>query len=157
MITPLLNQNDIYLYFDAIRQIHAKNVLDIGMTLKRCGAVSRQVADSAIDPSVFLCGICPDMEPLIPVYQIIYQEILTQEKLLKNESKIKEFDLAVLLKPAKEPFINDVFFTYLKQHAKRMLVDHMTARQLLPYFPKKEVRTIHLDSNLYYLIRNNRC
>lgn len=152
MIEPITNQNDIYLYFEAIRQLKAKNVLDIGMTLKRCGAICRQVADSFIEPTVHLCGVDTNPDIIVPIYRSIYQEILTAEEFLNNESEIKEYDLAVLLKLTNTFFLNTLFIDFLKQHAKRLLMDHETGKVFLHSILQKNVKTISLDRDFYYLV-----
>lgn len=153
MITPIVLQNDIYLYFETIRQLQAKTVLDIGMTLKRCGAICRQVADSSIDPSVFLCGVDLDPDTTVPIYRNLYQEILSPEALLKKQSDDKFYELAVLLELPKDVLMNEVLITFLKNNTKYLLTDHEADRHLLSCFPRKNVKTITLDNSRYYLIR----
>ena len=153
MITPLVLQNDIYLYFETIRQLRAKSVLDIGMTLKRCGAICRQVADSSIDPSVFLCGIDLDPETTVPIYRSIYQEILTQEELMEKRSVVKVYELAVLLGLPRDVLMNKALISFLKKNTECLLTDHEADRYLLPSFSQKKIKTITLDNSQYYLIK----
>lgn len=149
MIEPITNQNDIYLYFEAIRQMKAKSVLDIGMTLKRCGAVCRQVADSAIEPAVHLCGIDLDPETTPPVYHSIYQEILAQESLFKKTTG--HYDLAVLLNLPKDVLSDQALLKYTRDHAAYLLSDREAEHCLLQYFSREGMQTITLDHDQYLL------
>lgn len=150
MITPIVKQNDIYLYFETIRQLHAKSVLDIGMTLKRCGAICRQVADSAIDPAVHLCGIDFTPETTPPVYHCLYQEILSMESLLKKTTG--HYDLAVLLNLSKDVLTDHALLNYIKDHADYLLSDRDAEHDMLRSFLLKNTRTISLDDDQYLLI-----
>lgn len=155
MISPLVNQNDIYLYFETIRQLHAKSVLDIGLTLKRCGAICRQVADSAIDPAVHLCGIDFDPETTPPVYQSLYQELLSPEAFMHKGTADDQYDLAVLLNLPKDILTDQTLLGYIKDHASYLLTDKSASKILLPFFLKKEAKTIALDHDSYLLIYNS--
>ena len=155
MISPLVNQNDIYLYFETIRQLQAKSVLDIGLTLKRCGAICRQVADSAIDPSVYLCGIDLDPETTPPVYQRLYQELLSPEEFMQKGTADDHYDLAVLLNLPKEVLADQALLVYIKEHAAYLLSDEGASKLLFPFFSKKDTKTIALDHDSYLLIRNS--
>ncbi len=150
MITPIVKQNDIYLYFETIRQLKAASVLDIGLTLKRCGAVCRQVADSAIDPAVHLTGIDPDPETTPPIYHRIYQEILSPESLL--EKRDGRYDLAVLLQLPEDVLSDQTLLQYIKNHAACLLSDRNAEPTLLHYYARERIRTITLDQDQYLLV-----
>ena len=152
MTTPLVKQNDIYLYFETIRQLRAESVLDIGMTLKRCGAISRQVADSAIDPQVYLCGIDLDPETTCPIYQCLYQEILSPEELLQKGINSAPYDLAMLLNLPKESLTDQALLDFIKGHARYLLADNGASKTLMPFFSNNDAKTITLDTDTYLLI-----
>lgn len=153
MITLLINQNDIYLYFETIRQLQAKSVLDIGLTLKRCGAISRQVADSAIDPAVHLCGIDLDPETTTPVYQCLYQELLSPEEFIQKGTAQDHYDLAVLLNLPEEILADQKLLRCIHDHASFLLSDRDADQFLLTRYSHESVQTITLDHNQYLLMK----
>lgn len=71
----IVNQNDVYLYFEIIRQLKPESVLDAGMFLKRIGAVSRQAMNAEISAGVELCGIDVMPECGAGVYGVIYDKV----------------------------------------------------------------------------------
>ncbi len=48
----LTNRSAIYIYFDLIKQLEPKRILDIGMFLKRTGSVSRKMMARQVPESV---------------------------------------------------------------------------------------------------------
>ncbi len=85
---------DIYVYYELIRQADPQSILDIGMFLKRCGAVSRQVMGLEISPKVHLDGAAFPGETDFPVYHRIYDTIYPSLKAVA-ESGI-HYDVATL-------------------------------------------------------------
>lgn len=88
----IINQNDMYLYFEIINQIEPDSIIDIGMFLKRIGAISRQVNGFFVPDNVVLDGI--DIMPhlSVKVYEKIYDNIASIAdligKTLKDDLKI---------------------------------------------------------------------
>lgn len=77
--------DEIYTYFEVIRQLSPSCILDVGMMLKRMGAVSRQVMHCAIPQSAQLDGVDLYSEVTLPIYETIYNHIYPAA-LLPNES-----------------------------------------------------------------------
>ena len=46
----MLKKNDIYIFFETMKQLEPHSILDIGMFFKRIGAVSRNAMDEEIHP-----------------------------------------------------------------------------------------------------------
>jgi hypothetical protein len=88
----LINENDIYVYFEIIKQNSAKRVLDVGMFLSRIKAVSRQVENLSINENVILDGVNITSEEIFPVYQTIYDSIIT------NYDWGNDYDLIIFLR-----------------------------------------------------------
>lgn len=88
----LINENDIYVYFEIIKQNSAKRVLDVGMFLSRIKAVSRQVENLSINENVILDGVNITSEEIFPVYQKIYDSIIT------NYDWGNDYDLIIFLR-----------------------------------------------------------
>lgn len=86
------DENDIYVYFEVIRQLQPSSVLDFGMMLKRMGALSRQAMNCRIPQNIRLDGV--DLYPYIelPIYQIVYDNIYDMKNLPD-----RKYDLGVML------------------------------------------------------------
>ncbi len=81
----VVNQNAVYLYFEIVRQIKPEIIIDVGMFLKRIGAVSRQAMGMEIGRNVELCGIDAMPECSAGVYGTIYDRIWSIEEFAENE------------------------------------------------------------------------
>ena len=88
------NENDITTYFYCIRDIMPKEVLDIGMFLKRCTAVSRFLNGWEISFNTKLTGVdlYPDLK--MDIYTKIYDKIISLEKV---SSLNQHFDLTIIM------------------------------------------------------------
>ncbi|MGN0342148.1 MAG: DUF4422 domain-containing protein [Roseburia sp.] len=71
----ITKENDIYLYFEIIRQLRPASVLDVGMFLSRIGAVSRQAMGCEVPEMVILDGVRTEESVCLPVYEGIYGRI----------------------------------------------------------------------------------
>ncbi len=85
----VVNQNAVYLYFEIVRQIKPERIIDVGMFLKRIGAVSRQAMGMEIGRNVELCGIDAMPECSAGVYGTIYDRIWSIEEFAENEGTIE--------------------------------------------------------------------
>jgi len=85
----IVNQNDVYLYFEMVRQIKPERIIDAGMFLKRIGAVSRQAMGMEIGRNVEICGIDAMPKCSAGVYSIIYDSIWSIKDFTENEGIIE--------------------------------------------------------------------
>lgn len=115
--------NDIYVYFELIRQINPANILDVGMFLKRIGAVARQAMNCEVPRQICLEGIDLFPQIKIPIYRGIYNEIYELEAIDARLST-RHYDLAVLLR------VNEWLtgekqgvWEYLVKHSRCILAD----------------------------------
>lgn len=154
-MNELTKQNDLYIYFEVIRQLRADPVLDLGMTLKRAGAVSRQIADSAIPPDTTLVGVDFASTPSLPVYETLYDRILTMEKLLSDTEEFPHFALAVSLFLPELSSHARKLLPFLKANCSFILTDSDSHDLFLPYFSEKKARSIKNGQNEYLLIETN--
>ncbi len=95
----LSSQEDIYLYFQTITELKVKSVLDVGMTLKRFGALDRNIANLRLPDEVRLTGV--DIFPhwKTDVYKNVYDEIIPMDKYLEMNATVKKknYELAMML------------------------------------------------------------
>lgn len=69
------SRNDIYLFFEMIRQAVPKRVLDVGLFVQKTGMISRQAMNCEIPADVELTGWNILNHSILPVYETIYNEI----------------------------------------------------------------------------------
>lgn len=86
------DQDEIYTYFEVIRQLSPACILDVGMMLKRMGAVSRQAMHCVIPQNVRLDGVDFYPEVELPIYHGIYDHIYLDSCLPEDV-----YDLSVCL------------------------------------------------------------
>lgn len=151
-MNELTRQNDLYIYFEVIRQLQANPVLDLGMTLKRAGAVSRQIADSSIDSNTTLIGV--DFAPAqsFPVYEMLYDRILTIEKLLSDPEDFPHFSLAVSLFLPEVSAYKEKLLPFLKAHCGYVLTDFQSRDLFFPLYSEKKARSIKNGEDTYLLL-----
>ena len=82
----LKNENSIYMFYEAIEQLEPEKILDVGMFLKRTGAVSRKVMSRDIPEDRQLTGIDFFPELTFPVWNMIYDQIETAESYYKKRT-----------------------------------------------------------------------
>lgn len=71
----IIDDAEIYVYFELIERLAPKRILDFGMFLKRIGTVSRQAMDREIPSDVWLEAVDLFPEIKLPVYKRVYDEI----------------------------------------------------------------------------------
>lgn len=92
----LTNENDIYLYFEIMRQLQPTSVLDVGMFLSRIGAVSRQAMGCEVPQTITLEGVCTRESEELSVYKTVYDQIyLSWENLYQKDTV---YDMGVALR-----------------------------------------------------------
>lgn len=100
----LISSDVLYSYFMLINDIEPEKVLDIGMLLKRVGALSRDIEGLEVDEHVQLDGI--DISSAFPdddvkIYSTIYDHIYTMDEFisvissLDNSDRELKYDLVV--------------------------------------------------------------
>ena len=98
----MYTQNDIFVFYEIINDIKPEKVLDVGMFLKSVGSVSRKIMDKKIDENIWMKGVDFMPEVQFPVFQQIYDEIITIQSFLKQSDNKEKYDLGVFLKKRKE-------------------------------------------------------
>lgn len=110
------DENDIYIYFEVISRVNPSCILDFGMMLKRMGALSRQAMSRAIAQSVRLDGVDLYPDVLLPIYQVIYNQIYRMENLPD-----RKYDLGIVL--CMEKRMDLTVIEYLCRHTSLILFD----------------------------------
>ncbi len=148
----LCDKYEIFPFFASIQQLKAKRVLDLGMVLHGCGAISRFVADAAIEPDVFLCGITGAFDETPGVYHAIYNEVLTPEELLSERSSTNHFDLSLCFFPG---FLEDkstVLLPFLKSHTSRLLCRKDAEKTIHSFFSNEQIRPVTYEGYHFLMV-----
>lgn len=118
------NWNDIYTYFQVIREYKPRLILDVGMLLKRTGCISRGTMSFEALDGIQLDGIDIFSEYKLNVYFSIYDHVYTvYETDLLPEGIV--YDMIMMLSIA--DFITkeqeDTLFQYAIKHARYIFTD----------------------------------
>lgn len=92
----LTSETDMYAFFEIIDRTEAESILDVGMFLKRIGAVSRQVKDRQIPMEKNLTGVDFFPETECPVWNTVYDSICCSNEIFLPENH-KTYELAMVL------------------------------------------------------------
>ena len=142
----ITDENDIYIYFELIRILQPASILDVGMALKRMGAISRQAMHCEIPRDALLDGI--DWQPEIdfPVYHKVYSNIYTMDQFPEQK-----YDLAILL--AAQGFVNVKLLERIAVSAKNMFfdADDMICRNYMA--AKYECQAIQFEGRTFGLAK----
>lgn len=163
----IVNQNDIFVYFEMIKRNEPKSILDIGMFLKRIGAVSRQAMEYEIPQDIFLCGIDIFPEFGLSVYEMIFNKIntigeITNEivELSKNKTmKGQKYDLTMLMRLSgvllKEQ--EQMLWMYALTHSRLVFSDAQAADQMIKYGIINGYIDVGVDENHKYALVQGLC
>lgn len=92
----LTNETDMYAFFEMIDRTEADRILDVGMFLKRIGAVSRQIKDKEISREKKLTGIDFFTEIDCPIWNTIYDSVYQPDEFFLPENN-QTYELAMVL------------------------------------------------------------
>lgn len=144
----ITDKNDIFVFFEVIRLGQPERMLDIGMFLKRIGAVSRNVKDFEIPKTTILDAYTLTPEREINIYKTIYDNIY-----IKDFPKV-EYDLVTLIRPegvfsAKETanIIKSICCI-----TRRILVDDNTLKAYKGAFSYKDMTPLSSENSHYKIL-----
>lgn len=165
----ITNQNDMYLYSEIIHQAEPHSVIDIGMFLKRIGALTRNIKDRSIPYDMILDGVDFAPEITAKIYEKVYDTIEpyplfrdTLPETVKESDRLydNQYDLAFIL--GTEDFLEKNERTELLKwgcsHAKYLVIsgtlDSWNVKK--DDFAKRNlnVKELHVETDEYRLIMN---
>ena len=145
----LKDENMLYIYFEAMEQIEPKRVLDIGMMLKRFGCISRRAMNREVPGTVEITGVDFFPEVKFPVWEQIYDKILSMEE-FEQEVLKETYDLTVLL--GTDAFMTEALWnTYVEKlcgHTRYILSDGLPEQ----WSANVRFRDLKVENNRYFLI-----
>lgn len=136
-----LNMNDLWMYFEIIKQTEPESVVDFGPILKLTGCISRQALNEEIDSKIKLTGIDfnPDMK--CPVYEKVYDRLVSFDD-YEKENVSGELGIAFGFDDTTAKRI----FDWCSVNCKFLLSDRK-----LPVSYDKEIITLSSETGTYYL------
>lgn len=121
----ITDRNDIYLYFEWIKQTNPTSILDFGIFLQRIGAVARQVMNCEISKDIILEGVSMS-EKVQPVYTKIYDKITNIKSIHILDTKV--YDLIYFFDMNSEynntmMISKEALWSWLLNHGKMIVAD----------------------------------
>lgn len=99
----IVSADDITAYLNIIRLIEPQSILDVGMFLKRIGAVSRRNRNVEIASTARLDGVDFMDNLKLPVMNVIYDNVFPLQQFINSvragEQLTTHYELAILLYP----------------------------------------------------------
>ena len=145
----ITSKNVIFSYFSMLRREEVRSILDVGLFLERIGAICRTVGDLSIDDGLPITGWSFPEEPVLPLYDTVYTELLTADETLK-----KRYDLAMML--CLKPFRSSCdgrFFQKVFCAATEIFTDRETFNCFSELRKMKDITPLHIDMDEFFLIR----
>lgn len=146
----ITNKNDMFVFFQMIEQIEPESVLDMGMFLKRIGAISRNVLDSSIDENIRLDAVDIEDSVKLAVYDTVYTNIVK----LQNLDLIQKTDLVMMMDAAGIMSMKELenVILWSEKNAKYIVTDAETYKEVCKYTINFQTRDITVDDDVYYLL-----
>ena len=160
----ITNQNDMYLYFEIINQAEPDSIIDIGMFLKRIGAISRQVKNFSIPDNIVLDGIDFMDHLSAKIYESIYNNIGSAKEFVGkiqgnalDEFWNRQYDLAFMLRmeSAVDTKSKEKLWKWVSNHAHHAVVSGY-ADSLSQIHIKASNQILNVDNDIYSLIEFDR-
>lgn len=153
----ITDRNDIYLYFEWIKQTNPASILDFGIFLQRIGAVSRQVMNCEIPKDRILEGVSMN-EKVQPVYTKIYDKIINIKSIHTLDAKV--YDLIYFLDIYSEydntmMISKEALWNWLLNHGKIIVADTNDIDFINFMTSHVTCQAIHLEGKQYALIQGN--
>lgn len=147
----ITNQNDIYVFFEIVKQIEPKSILDLGMFLKRIGNISRQTANEEISKEVTMDAVDYLEDMKIPVYETVYNGIYDEYTFLHSN---KTYELAIMLRLGNvmDEEQEELLWNHLKGKVPYVLTDYEGADRKRFLENKGKILELKVDNNVYGLV-----
>lgn len=151
----ITDRDSFYFFFEAIKNTHPNSILDIGMFLKRIGALSRGILSYSIPEDILLDGVDCMPEVEVPIYHSIYNSICSLEDFLTQKKRPDiSYDMIsfLFLEPicSKEQIEN--LCKWIMGHCTYAICEPNPA--ILHYFSSyQNVFTITLNQSAFYIVQ----
>lgn len=148
----LTDENDIYIFFEVIKQLEPEKILDIGMFLKRIGSISRKAMNCEVPEEIRLDGIEFFPEINFAVWRNIYDQIMSVEQ-FSEKNTVGEYDLVILLgvKEIQDRLELQDIIKAVKHGSGYLLIDGLpdvwTAQK------DTEIMELNVEQSIYFLLK----
>lgn len=95
-MTGNIKENDLFSFFEVIRQLEPQSVLDIGPLLKRAGGVSRKAMNMEITEKIRFDGVDFDPQVSFLVWNNVYDEMMSIKSFWEQTYK-RKYDCTFLI------------------------------------------------------------
>mgnify|MGYP006916049446 CR=1 FL=1 len=136
--------DDILIYFETIRDINPKSVIDVGLMLMRENVISRQAGDIHLPDGTMLCGLQTDSEEPFPIYHAVYDE-------LYKSVPGKEFELMIYIPEKTEAL--DVALSIKSEH---ILTRLSLASAFVAKYDFSNINKVSLSEHEYVVMADRR-
>ena len=138
----ITSKEQMSFYFLTLNEIEPASVLDMGMFLKRIGAVSRSALDEKISEDILLDGVDFRGTPELPIYHPIYNHIFSSDQIDQQK-----YDVAVLLQP-EDIFSRQEIRRLLRWCPKSvsLLLTDLDVRILQDIFPHTQMKALGVSA-----------
>lgn len=152
MTCAITNQNDIFVYYEIIRQVKPSSIIDFGMFLKRVGAVSRQLMDREISRTILLDGADYIPETDYKVLRTIYNNIYRGGIAGLPD---KRYDMAFIMRPSSVMTAEEEekIWRWLRKHASYAVTDCCSAKRLQDTRRRGAFTDIKVENDIYGLVQ----
>ena len=148
----IINDNDIYIYFQMIKSLRQTSILDMGLFLQRIGAISRQAMSCEIPSHIYMEGIELFGQTPLPIYNRIYDQITILPEF--NFFADRTYDLAMCLRINEWIYPDDrqFFWEYLIAHAHSIVADTTDTEFVQFVTAHRHCEALNLEDQQYVLV-----
>ncbi len=147
-------ENDIFAYFEIVKELEPENILDAGMFLKRMGSVSRQMMNQGISEEIQLYGIDFFLEISLPAWNNVYDKIYTWQDFLQEK---KQYHLGVVLGSGELEKYRDVgeIIERMRSCCRYLLLGDLPekCKESIVNFKVQEIK---IEGEVYYFVDNSK-
>lgn len=146
----ITNENTECIFFEVVKRVEPRSILDVGMFLNRCGSVSRGMMKEELEEDVVLIGLEIFHEISFPICRKIYNEIIDIDTY--DFAQLPKFELLIALggQEQREILGNSNIASKLAAGCEHILTDDLDF-----WFGKREnpqYTDLHMDNDIYYLL-----
>jgi hypothetical protein len=147
MAYEIVNQNDIFVFFNIIQKMEPDAILDVGMFLQRIGALSRRAISMSFSNQVICDGMPLGDQHVFPVSNTIYQSVCDMDTARSFYSLAFLLGITDMVSPA----VEEQLWTFLRTHAHCVVTDCKQPERLL-YLQRQGIVTDFTVSGERYAV-----
>jgi len=147
----ITDSNDIFLYFEWIKQTKPAQVLDVGMFLQGIGAVSRQAMNCEIPENIILHGVSLS-EKILPVYTQIYDQMVDIKSICQFDAYSYDLIYYLNVQGLSSDIEMEALWRWLLAHGITIVADTKNVALVNFMAANAVCQTITIENKQYILI-----